>query len=242
MEQKILSLTLVYFLLGSVGLILVNKKAGKEERSDRWKKFYAYVFIVLAMEYAIYKGTPFPYVCAILLLLALYEIISVWRKHKSKNIYLPWLFLASFILIAIFFFKFSLLPLSSEQLFLYMIVLTFDGFSQVSGQLLGKRKLAPYISPNKTIEGTMGGTVMSMLTAVLLQKYFSFDLIHLLILTLAICLASLGGDLAASWYKRIHQVKDYSRLIPGHGGVLDRFDSFIAAGALWWLLKYAQVI
>ncbi len=143
--------------------------------------------------------------------------------RKAKLIAIP-VYLVIWLLI------FIKTPLGKEKLlWIYAMVVVFDGFSQITGQLMGKRKITPWLSPNKTLEGLIGGIVMTMLSAVIIRGWLCFSIPVALELGLGISLASFAGDLLASWYKRSIQIKDYSRLILGHGGILDRFDSFILA-------------
>lgn len=108
-----------------------------------------------------------------------------------------------------------------------------DTFAYFSGWLFGKHKLAPVLSPKKTVEGSVGGIAGSALlcaaTAFVLRMHYPEE--HLaaefLILGIAGSIISQIGDLAASAIKRNHNVKDYGKLIPGHGGIMDRFDSMI---------------
>ena len=90
-----------------------------------------------------------------------------------------------------------------------------DVFAYFVGRALGRHKMAPVLSPKKTIEGAVGGVP---------QMHLQLEFI-----LLGICggLISMIGDLAASAIKRSHNIKDYGRLIPGHGGIMDRFDSII---------------
>jgi phosphatidate cytidylyltransferase len=120
----------------------------------------------------------------------------------------------------------------------YTLFLTtvFDAFSQLSGQLLGKRKLVPKISPNKTYEGLFGGLLFALFTAVLIHKLLFISIGQSFILGLGISGFAFLGDLLASYCKRRFQIKDFSKLIPGHGGILDRFDSFITAGAFMLII------
>jgi phosphatidate cytidylyltransferase len=120
--------------------------------------------------------------------------------------------------------------------YIYVVVAVFDGFSQVVGQYLGRYRLVPSISPNKTIEGAFGGAVVAASIAVLTRSLVTLNSLEALLTGLLICIAALGGDLSASWLKRKAGIKDYDRLFPGHGGVLDRFDSFLfvlAICGLW---------
>ena len=95
------------------------------------------------------------------------------------------------------------------------------------GLTLGKKALAPEISPKKTIEGGIGGLLSSVLATVLLALYFNFALYHGVILGILIGIIAQLGDLSASVFKRDSDIKDSGDIIPGHGGVLDRIDSLL---------------
>ncbi len=134
-----------------------------------------------------------------------------------------------------------------------MVILVFvgswvsDTFAYFTGRLLGKHKLSPIVSPKKTIEGSVGGMVFSALFAALLGLIlYKLDVIatepHYLLLALAglvLSVASQVGDLTASLVKREYGIKDYGSLFPGHGGVLDRFDSVILVSVI--LLVFASL-
>jgi phosphatidate cytidylyltransferase len=111
-----------------------------------------------------------------------------------------------------------------------------DAAAYYGGRALGRHKLAPTISPNKTIEGSIAGLVGSMLVGIvlgswLLQRQTAF----LALASLAAAIAGQLGDLAESALKRSSGVKDSSSLLPGHGGMLDRLDSLIfAAPVFFW--------
>ena len=129
----------------------------------------------------------------------------------------------------------------------YMILIPFivafasDAGAYFVGMRFGKHKLAPVVSPNKTIEGVLGGLVSAMvgmlLYAVILQL-LKFDVNYLLALVYGLVGSAAGvfGDLCFSAIKRQTGIKDYGNLIPGHGGVLDRFDSMMAVGPLMEVL------
>ena len=94
------------------------------------------------------------------------------------------------------------------------------------GRAFGKRKLAPMVSPNKTIEGAVGGVIAAVLVAFLIWQAFTLTIPLIWMLIIGVVAGVLGvlGDLCASLLKRATDTKDSSQLIPGHGGVLDRFD------------------
>lgn len=106
-----------------------------------------------------------------------------------------------------------------------------DSFALFGGSLFGKNKLCPEVSPNKTIEGTISGAVAATLSGIIvffaLRGSYDISLIKCAV-TAFVC-SSFGqmGDLAASLIKRATGIKDYSNLIPGHGGVMDRVDSLL---------------
>ncbi len=122
-------------------------------------------------------------------------------------------------------------------LFMLIFVVAWftDVFAYLTGFLIGKHKLAPVISPKKTVEGAIGGVVFSTgccflfaLIVTLIDTNLSVNYVSLAIFAPILSIASQIGDLFASAVKRERGIKDYGYLLPGHGGILDRFDSIIA--------------
>ena len=125
--------------------------------------------------------------------------------------------------------------------FLTLVVWLGDTGAYYVGKKFGKHKMSPLISPKKTIEGGIGGLVMSMLTAVVIQMTFfkEFPLFHAIIAGAILSATGMIGDLAESMWKRSANVKDSGTLLPGHGGFLDRFDSVLFAAPVlytYWSL------
>ena len=115
-------------------------------------------------------------------------------------------------------------------------VMLSDTFAYFVGRAIGKHKLAPQISPGKTIEGAVGGLVGAVVAALVVRIYSDWmPTRYAIILGLVIGLVSQWGDLFESTFKRDFRVKDSGHLLPGHGGILDRFDSLLFAGfvAYW---------
>jgi phosphatidate cytidylyltransferase len=106
-----------------------------------------------------------------------------------------------------------------------------------TGRAFGKHKLAPSISPKKTIEGAVGGLVVATVVAVFIGRVWlpGLEDWQLALAGLAMAIAGIAGDLFESWLKRRAGVKDSSDLIPGHGGVLDRIDSWLFATPVFFL-------
>lgn len=115
---------------------------------------------------------------------------------------------------------------------IYMLLVTTmtDSFAYITGSLIGKNKLCPLISPKKTVEGLIGGVIMGVISASYLYVTIinpNYPLVLLIFITTILSLVGQVGDLAFSCIKRYYGRKDFSNLIPGHGGLLDRFDSLI---------------
>lgn len=113
-----------------------------------------------------------------------------------------------------------------------------DAGGYIFGRLFGKRKLSPKISPKKTVEGAVGGIVLTLAFSLLLLfvygKYLegtgyspSLNYLSAALLSLLLAAVSIVGDLSASIIKRQNHIKDFGTILPGHGGILDRFDSMI---------------
>ncbi len=111
-----------------------------------------------------------------------------------------------------------------------------DTFAYFTGRTFGKRKLCPLISPHKTVAGAVGGMIGTTLSALIyglvLSNYCTVQLVPLTIAGLCLGLIAQIGDLTASWMKREQGIKDFGNLMPGHGGVIDRFDSILFTAPL----------
>ena len=143
----------------------------------------------------------------------------------------------------------SLLRYIDRQVGVYEVVLVFvvawicDVFAFLVGSAIGKHKLIPEISPKKTVEGAIGGVVFTALLCLvygfgldLILTDISVNYIFLAIIGVVLPVVSQLGDLVASLIKREYGVKDYGKIFPGHGGVMDRFDSVFAISTVLLIL------
>ncbi|MCA1406867.1 phosphatidate cytidylyltransferase [Ensifer sp. IC3342] len=129
------------------------------------------------------------------------------------------------------------------MLFVFAVVWGTDIFAYFTGRAIGGPKLAPAISPGKTWSGALGGTICGVLAGVaVFMAHFSLEDLRIPIIALVLSVASQIGDLFESFIKRRFGVKDSSRLIPGHGGVMDRVDGLIFACIAALVLVLAQTL
>lgn len=122
----------------------------------------------------------------------------------------------------------------------YIIAWGTDTFAYLFGNLFGKKKLCPHISPNKTVGGSIGGILGSILLTMIFSKLMNLgNVVLFMILAIIVSIMAQLGDLAASKIKRLTKIKDFGDIIPGHGGVMDRFDSILlTAPAVYYYVKY----
>jgi phosphatidate cytidylyltransferase len=237
-EGKILLLLLsIYFTVGAIMTFKINKRKDKNASSQSWLKYLVYLGIIFTLFFIIYYlESYFKIACLWIMLIGFFELFRLEIKSPVHNkLFFPVVFVI-FSVLTWQFYSFSLLE-KPILLITFFTVSAFDAFSQMMGQLLGKSKIIPSISPNKTVGGFIGGLILATLTALLVGNLLKFDFEISILWGLCIALSSFIGDLAASIVKRKYQVKDFSQLIPGHGGYLDRFDSLIFAGAAVSLLN-----
>jgi phosphatidate cytidylyltransferase len=122
------------------------------------------------------------------------------------------------------------------RLLMFVLVITWvgDTAAYFAGRAVGKRRIAPVLSPNKTWEGTVASILGAMLVAAVFARWLSVPPPHLLAMAAVGNIAGQAGDLLESAYKRSAGVKDSGSLLPGHGGVLDRIDALILAIPVVW--------
>jgi phosphatidate cytidylyltransferase len=230
----------IHFVLGGLGIFIVNRKLDHSGRKMNWLKYFVYliVFIIILVSILVNKNV-FAGLVVIIFAGGLFEILRLGKGSTNIPVRgrIVFMSLLAFSLLAFFFFLFVLLPPTIIS-YTYIIVIVFDGASQISGQIAGKRKIMPVISPGKTWEGLIGGTISAVVTSLVLNRYVGFSALSSLSFGLMVCFASFAGDMAASSFKRAFGAKDFGTMLPGQGGVLDRFDSFISTGAAVGILSF----
>ncbi len=182
---------------------------------------FSFIFISLYFISAIINFKLVYYLIFLIYFVILIEIYFYFKTYK--------LFPIIYILISFLFFitiEFNSETFLNFNLFI-IIVITFDIFSYIIGKKFGKNKLIK-ISPNKTYEGLIGGILASLFSSLLYLFLFNINYnLEKILFILLIIFSSLFGDLIESYFKRINNLKNSSEFIPGHGGVFDRFDSFL---------------
>jgi phosphatidate cytidylyltransferase len=198
------------------------------------------------------------FVFLLILIVTLFVCFNEWRdvnyKYFKKKQHNNWkYFFVQFVgLVYLFIFLSTSIALrgnNSESITFFIIILCICIFSDIGGYVFGKviggKKLTK-ISPNKTISGSLGSFIFSILPVLLfnLQNYTgaSFEILSInIVLCLIISLVCQLGDLLISYFKRLNKVKDTGTILPGHGGLLDRIDGLIFAIPTVYILKIMQI-
>jgi len=179
----------------------------------------------------------FDYIAAVFLILAVPLYVYLMRGIGKINAVKPWITVFTAAMITVFFKCITVIRTAEYGIYLFgasiLTPVLTDIFAYFIGKRFGKHKLAPVISPKKTVEGSIGGTfctvLILMLSAIIPVRAnaLSLNLGAAFLYLLVASLIGQFGDLAFSSIKRIACIKDYGTLLPGHGGILDRFDSFL---------------
>lgn len=221
-------------------MAFVNRRGTKDSKRQNWIKFSSYFIITnLIIASILFHTLCFYYLAIAISIFGLYEIAKA--TFTSRRIAVGVVSLLVFLPLAILFIRFARFN-QNVLLFTYLVVIIFDAFSQLTGQLFGKTKLVPTISPNKTLEGFIGGVVLASLLGVSFYRLIDASIIKVFLIGMAISLFAFVGDLLASFCKRMFSIKDFSRLLPGQGGILDRFDSLIFSSVIITVLKLYNLI
>ncbi len=168
--------------------------------------------------------------------LILLMIVYVFAYPTYRSEHVTFAFFGLFYVAFMLSYVYQIRMLEQGQFLVWLVFLCSwgcDTSAYCVGVTMGKHKLAPVLSPKKSVEGAVGGVVgaalLGLLYAVLINQYVDagVNIILYVIICAVGAIISQVGDLAASAIKRNHDIKDYGKLIPGHGGILDRFDSVI---------------
>lgn len=182
-----------------------------------------------------------------LLILLMFVYVFTYPKYKTEQIMAA--FFGVFYVAAMLSCIYQTRMLENGTYIVWLIFLCSWGCDTCAycvGVLIGKHKMSPKLSPKKSIEGAVGGALGSMLLTLLYTWVFRMqmqiqtrEMILLALISGVGALISMVGDLAASAVKRNYEIKDYGKLIPGHGGILDRFDSVIfTAPVIYYLAEF----
>lgn len=162
------------------------------------------------------------------ILIYTFLVFLVYLFNEKINLQFPMALVFSYMYIIIPMGLFLNMGFTGKLWFVFMISWGTDTFAYIFGLTLGRHKLCPTISPKKTIEGSFGGIFGSILTCLLVNYYFfKDDVVLIIVLAIFGSIFAQVGDLFASRIKREFDIKDFSNLILGHGGVLDRYDSIL---------------
>lgn len=247
----ILAVTL--YILSNIAFVELTKACGvrKTDKENGKKKVCDLECVgfmgILAYYLVVFFGKTSHYfvVTVILFLIALmFVYVFTFPKYQASDIMSTYF---SFIYAPI---MLSFIYLTRQlQDGIYLVWLIFisswisDTAAYLVGVLFGKHKLAPVLSPKKSIEGSIGGIAGSALVGAIfgyiLMKNLHYDNAFIAVIAVISGIGSVisqVGDLAASAIKRNHEIKDYGNLIPGHGGIMDRFDSVIFTAPMIYFL------
>lgn len=214
--------------------------------------FYASWAMCLALDALLFFGkTEFADAMPVLALLLLMGIYVVrYPKYSGKEIFASYTgFIYAAVLLS---FLYRIRVEENGMLLLWLVFIGTWGSDTCAycvGCLLGKHKAFPVLSPKKSVEGCIGGVVGTALIAGIyaacLNRWVegtTVSIVTFVIIGIAASIISQIGDLAASAMKRNYDIKDYGKLIPGHGGILDRFDSIIfTAPLVYYLVQFLSV-
>lgn len=224
--------TIVFFIvIGGVGMYFGSRKVDARVARQRWIKYVAYILITTIVVLSIWFHF-FSIVAVLIVLAGYYELLAVPRNSKYSLALLMFTIIVTGFLFYTFRFK------REFQFFIYLQILAFDAFSQVTGQLIGKTLIAPKVSPSKTFEGLIGGMCFCVLSSLLTSNWMSISIVAAIIFGLVTSMSGFAGDILASYYKRVAGIKDYSNLLPGQGGFLDRFDGFMMSAFCYSIIHF----
>lgn len=245
LENSIIAISVFFgfMILGIVEYGKLFKNVPSVQINWKLNTFFS-VLISIVITFSILKSSLL-YIFAVFPLIIIWNSTELWRKKQNPLLNIG-ISLFGFIYICIPFILAIYIDFLDKELFpllagMFILIWTNDTFAFLSGKFFGRTKLFERISPKKTWEGTIGGIVCTFLMAYGISTLFYTDqLLFWLISVLFIVPAAIYGDLLESLFKRSLGIKDSGNIMPGHGGILDRFDAafFAIPLFLFWLHLY----
>lgn len=213
-------------IISLIGLYEFIKCGSKENKYPNYIKILSYILIFL------FVFTNYSIVIKILFCILILGIPIIFISNDKYNIESFLHLFSNIVILGIVFSYLIKIRNNDINLFVYLFLITVftDTFAYAGGKLLGKHKLLPSVSPNKTIEGSVIGTIVGTVIPCIFYIYMvdpGMNIILSIIMTLVLSIIGQLGDLFFSSIKRYYNVKDFSNIMPGHGGILDRLDSII---------------
>ena len=221
-----------------------------EIRPGNWLS-YLISFLLFGTSFFVANGTIGAKYLLVLFPLFLLIMVSELHRRKQKpieNIAVT-IFIIIYLAIPLSLINFLVFPdIFPEKIYspklliaLFVLIWSHDSGAYLFGISLGKHRLFERISPKKSWEGAIGGTLTSILFAIIISGYIpEIQLIHWIIISILTVVSSTFGDLTESMFKRYFEIKDSGHIFPGHGGILDRFDSILFAAPV--IVLYLKII
>ena len=222
-------------VIATLGLWELNNLYKKEKKLHIILEILSYLSLLMI----IFSSDYLLYAIGLTCVVFLTASMMTGKEFTFKNaVYV----LASIIFIGVSFYIIKDIRLESIHNFVYILLITIltDTFAYIGGTLFGKHKLLERVSPNKTIEGSVIGTIFGTILPIFYYLYMidpGCNVLQIVFVTLVLSIIGQVGDLVFSSIKREFGIKDYSNIIIGHGGILDRFDSLIFVSIIYWIIK-----
>jgi phosphatidate cytidylyltransferase len=223
---------LFVYLIATIGLLelLHMKKISRISVPSIFSVLFLWLLLAPNQYFEDKFLTPFSKVEVALLAVLFFLTITVLKKNRFTYDDVGFIVLSTLYIGVGFYYMIDIRQLGLSYLFYALLVIwATDTGAYFVGRSIGKRKLWPEISPNKTIEGSIGGILLALIVGILFQITFpiSDSFLAVMIITVLVSIFGQIGDLVESALKRHYQVKDSGTILPGHGGILDRFDSLL---------------
>jgi phosphatidate cytidylyltransferase len=216
----------------------LNKFSFLENMTNTQKRIIsAFLMVPFALYAIFYSKDLFVFLAIALTILMTMEWLEMTKQMPNKK---QWHIIGFFYILIPIYATIKVRFFDADILFwMFAIIWTTDIFAFFCGKALGGKKLAPSISPNKTISGLVGALIACALIGLVSSLMFAGSAIFFIIVSILLSLIEQASDLLESKFKRIFGVKDSGNIIPGHGGVLDRMDGImLTAPCVLFLISF----